>query len=82
MLDRLIMKYLSSTGRKAYWIGQLTLVAAWLIYLFGVAHYDIDDNGTRNMLFVGLFAIIICWGGLCLVVWPKSKNPDTQVAEK
>jgi hypothetical protein len=77
MLDRLFLSRLSKKGKIAYWVGQLLLIGIWALYLFGIADYSLEEEG-RNMLFLGLIAIVIVWGIVCVIVW-KKKDEDCKV---
>lgn len=76
MLDWLFMKYLSRTGKKAYWIGQITIASVFVYYMLGVAGYSINDDDTRVTLIGGGIAIIIVWGSICVLLWKKKEEPD------
>lgn len=69
MLDRLFLSKLNSTGKKAYWIGQISLIAIWAFIVFGVMGMSLD-NGGETVLILGLLALVVVWGIICLVIWP------------
>ncbi len=74
MLDALFMKYLSKKGKGAYWIGQISGVILFSIYLFGIKDYSLDES--RGVFILGIIGILVVWGLICLVVWPKSKEEE------
>ncbi len=75
MLDRLFLSKLSGTGKKAYWIGQISFIIAWIAILFGPMGVSLDDGGEA-MLFIGIIAIVLVWGGICIGIWPKDDEDD------
>lgn len=82
MLDRLFMKYLSKTGIKLYWVGQLVLDAIFIYYLFGIAGYSMDEDSTRNILIGGVLAVAVAWGLVCLLFWRKKNEAPADGAEE
>lgn len=74
MLDRLFLKYLTKKGKIAYFIGQLLMFALWSYYLLGIEGYSMDD--ARSMFIGGIIAILIVWGGVCLLLWRKTSNDE------
>ena len=79
MLDRLFLKYLSKTGKVAYWVGQIIFDGIFVFYLFGIAGYTLGSSGTgarsqtEMILFPGVIGIAIVWGIVCYFVWPADK---------
>lgn len=77
MLDRLFLSKLNSTGKAAYWIGQITLILVWALVVFGFMGMSLDDGG-EGMLILGIVAIVAVWGGICIMIWPIEKELDDQ----
>ncbi len=69
MLDKLFLKNLSKKGKIAYWLGQLVLDSLWALYLFVIMGLSMDE--AESLLFVGIFLVLIIWGGICLLAWKK-----------
>lgn len=81
MLDRLFMKYLSKTGIKIYWAGQLVLDAIFIYYLFGIAGHSMDEDATRTILILGVLAVAVGWGLVCLLFWRKKDEAPAAGSE-
>lgn len=75
MLDRLFLSKLNSTGKKAYWIGQISLIAIWAFVVFAIMGMSLDDGG-ETVLILGILGLVVAWGVICLVIWPISKEVD------
>lgn len=80
MLDRLFLSKLSSTGKVAYWIGQISLILIWALIVFGFMGMSFDDGG-EGMLFIGMIVIVLIWGVLCMAIWPVDKELDAEIDE-
>jgi len=74
MLDKLFMKYLTRTGIKAYWIGQIVIDAIFLYYILGIAGFSVNNDNVRFVMLLGIFAIAVVWGGICLLFWRKKEK--------
>ncbi len=72
MLDRLFLSKLNSTGKAAYWIGQISLILVWIFIVFGPMGMSLDDGG-EGMLILGIVGIVAVWGVICIIVWPIGK---------
>lgn len=72
MIDKLFLRYLSKKGKIAYWLGQLVLDTLWALYLFVIVGLSIDE--AEDLLFIGILAVLIVWGGICLLVWKKKEE--------
>lgn len=80
MLDRLFLSKLNSTGKKAYWIGQISLIAIWAFVVFAIMGMSLDDGG-ETVLILGILGLVVTWGVVCLVIWPISKEVDSDEDE-
>ncbi len=72
MLDRLFLKYLSKKGKVSYWVGQISMVILFCIYFFGIADHSLDRS--EELFFFAIISILVVWGGICLLIWPKSQD--------
>ncbi len=72
MLDKLFLKYLSKKGKVSYWVGQISMVALFCLYFFGISNHSLDRS--EGLFFFVIIAILVVWGGICLLIWPKSQD--------
>ncbi len=77
MLDKLFLKYLSQTGKKAYWIGQISAIALILIYFLGISGYSLRD--AQNFIILSGIVTIVAWGLICLFIWPRSQDENKKI---
>ncbi len=77
MLDVLILRYLTKEGKIAYFVGQLILAGLWAFYMFGIKDYSFRDD--EGMFIAGIIGIILVWGGLCLAIWRKKDELESDI---
>ncbi len=73
MLDRLFLNRLTKKGKIAYWVGQLVFDLLWALYLFVIAGLTMEE--AESLLFIGIVAVLVAWGGVCILLWKKEKAP-------
>ncbi len=71
MLDILAIKYLSKTGVKAYFIGQIISLIIWAYYLFGIKDHSIRNDDDFMMFMLGAVVILVVWSCVCIIFWRK-----------
>jgi hypothetical protein len=76
MLDQLFMKYLSKKGKISYWVGQISMVALFCIYFFGISENSLDES--EGLFYAVIISILVGWGAVCLIVWPRSQDEEKE----
>ncbi len=73
MLDRLFMSKMSRAGKLYYFVGQLVFAGIIAAVLFGAMDMSFDEG--RLPLVGGILGVVIAWGVICTMVWPRESSP-------
>lgn len=78
LMDRMFLKNLNETGRKAYWFGQIGIGLAVVIGFFATLGLEETVEDYELPLMGAILLSVFGWGGLCTLLWPYDDGVDRQ----
>ncbi|CAM1358601.1 hypothetical protein [Tenacibaculum xiamenense] len=72
MIERLLLKHLTKTGKIAYFVGIIISFILVAYYIFEIMGKSLESG--RDHFVIGIVTVNIIWAIICYFLWRKEKE--------